>query len=373
MYNGPAGASSRSGASFYPAASLALLSRRLGVIVFVGNFYSMRFRGHSLPLLSVLLFSALTLPAAAQETIGQLYASDASVKGSVIFANSGTSVLSGSSIQAGAQAASLKLDRGGSVLVCEGTKLSVTSSQNGRELLFSLNSGNLELNYPLGAEADTLLTPDLRLLMPGPGTVHVAVRVTPQGDTCVQSLPWNVSAVVVSETMGDATYQVKPDEAVLFRGGRLGDSSKSKQNCGCPTSPPVQVAKAAPPPPPAAQPKSAAPMGSAPVVSASTPGQAKPGEPMASAPPSPTPPPPEQHLAVAAPFVYRASDPIPDLTENVAILRLENDKVIQLEPTVLPPASAKKKAPQNTTQTAQKAQSHGFFSKIGSFFAAIFH
>ncbi len=148
-----------------------------------------------------LLFSCLFLPAllvlamqgasVAQQTVGELYATDARVKGSVILAGSGTSVLSGSSIQAGAQAATLKLERGGSLLVCPGTKLSVTTSQSGRELMFSLNSGNLEMNYPIGAAADTLLTPDLRLLMPGPGTVHVAVHITAQGDTCVQSLPWN--------------------------------------------------------------------------------------------------------------------------------------------------------------------------------------
>ena len=276
--------------------------------------------------------------AAAQQTLGELYAADASVKGSVVLAGSGTSVVSGSSIQAGAQPATLKLDRGGSLLVCEGTKLALTASQNGRELLFSLNSGNVELNYPLGAEADTLLTPDLRLLLPGPGTVHVAVRVTPQGDTCVQSLPWNASAIVVSETMGDATYQVKSDEAVLFKGGHLSEASRSKQNCGCPTSPPTQVAKAAPPPPPPVQPKPAAPMASA--------------------------PPPEQHLAVAAPFIFRANDPAPDLTESVAILKLENNKVVQLDPTVLPPAKK---------QTAQKPPSHGFFSKVGAFFAGIFH
>ena len=191
---------------------------------------------HRFRLLSTaaLILLGVSGPATAQQTLGELYATDASVKGSVILAGSGTSVLSGSSIQAGAQAATLKLERGGSLLVCEGTKLSLTSSQNGRELLFSLNSGNVELNYPLGAEADTLLTPDLRLLLPGPGTVHVAVRVTPQGDTCVQSLPWNASAIVVSETMGDATYQVKSDEAVLFKAGHLGEASRSKQNCGCP-------------------------------------------------------------------------------------------------------------------------------------------
>ena len=311
------------------------------------HFYRLRI------LFPIAMLFATMLPAAmAQQSIGELYASDASVKGSVILAGSGTTVLSGSSIEAGAQAATLKLERGGNVRVCEGTKLSVTDSQNGRELLLSLSSGNVELNYPLGTEADTLLTPDLRLLLPGPGTVHVAVRVTPMGDTCVQSLASNVASIVVSETMGDATYQVKPDEAVLFRGGRLGDSSKSNQNCGCPAPPPIHVATAVPPP---VQPQPAQPVASAPI------------------PPAP----PEQHLAVAAPFVFRADDPVPDLTENVATLRLENNKFIQLDPTVLPPAHGKKAPPapaqSQSSQTAEKNQSHGFFSKVGSFFASIFH
>lgn len=323
---------------------------------------------HRLVVLSALLLCSLPPIAAAQQTIGELYATDASVKGSVLLAGSGTSVLSGSSIQAGAQAATLKLARGGEVLVCEGTKLSVTASQTGRELLLSLNSGNVELNYPLGTEADALLTPELRLMLPGPGTVHVAVRVTPQGDTCVQSLPWNVSAIVVSETMGDATYQVKPDEAVLFKSGHLGQASPSRQNCGCPKSqaPPVQVAKAAPPTPASAQPKPA------PTVAATAPAsplaQPKPATTAAAASP-------EQHLAVEAPFIFRGNDPVPDLSENVAILRLENTKVVQLEPTVLPPQSGKQKSappPSNDAQVAKK-QSHGFFSKVGAFFAAIFH
>jgi hypothetical protein len=299
-------------------------------------------------LLAGVLICAMHSTAAAQQAIGELYATDASVKGSVILAGSGTSVLSGSSIQAGAQAATLKLERGGTVLVCEGTKLSITASQSGRQMLFSLNSGNVEMNYPLGAEADTLLTPDLRLLMPGPGTVHVAVRVSAQGDTCVQSLPWNVAAIVVSETMGDATYQVKPDEAVLFKSGHLSQASSSKQNCGCPVSrpTPTQVAKAAPPP--AVSPKPAAPLAATP------------------------PPPPEQHMAVEAPFIFHGSDPAPDLSANVAFLRLENNKVVQFEPTVLPPANGKKKSAPSDAQTARK-ESHGFFSKVGAFFATIFH
>jgi hypothetical protein len=303
--------------------------------------------------LPALLILAMTGATAAQQTLGELYATDASVKGSVILAGSGTSVVSGSSIQAGAQAATLKLERGGSVLVCPGTKLSITASQSGRELMFSLNSGNLEMNYPLGTSADTLLTPDLRLLMPGPGTVHVAVHVTPQGDTCVQSLPWNAAAVVVSETMSDATYQVKPDEAVLFKGGHLSEAVHSKHNCGCPVAPPTQVAKAAPPPPPV---------------------ESKPAQPAAqAAKPLPTPS-PEEHVAVEAPFVFRATDPAPDLTETVATLKLESNKLIQLNPVVLPPPPMKNGSAQTKpAETATKQQKHGLFSRIGAFFATIFH
>jgi hypothetical protein len=302
-----------------------------------------------LPALLILVMHGATQ---AQQAIGELYATDASVKGSIILAGSGTSVLSGSSIQAGAQAATLKLERGGNLLVCAGTKLSVTASQSGRELMFSLNTGNLEMNYPIGASADTLLTPDLRLLMPGPGTVHVAVHVTPQGDTCVQSLPWNAAAVVVSETMGDATYQVKPDEAVLFKGGHLSEAARSKQNCGCPVSQPVQVAKAPPPPPP--------------------PPESRPAQPDAQpAKPLPTPS-PEEHVAVEAPFVFRANDPAPDMSETIATLKLENNKAVRLDPEVLPPPGKKSNA-QPTPQTATKQQKHGFFSRIGAFLATIFH
>ena len=302
-------------------------------------------------LLPAVLVLGMCCKVEAQQTLGELYATDARVKGAVILAGSGTSVLSGSSIAAGAQTATLKLERGGSLLVCSGTNLSVNASQNGRELMFSLSSGNLEMNYPLGAAADTLLTPDLRLLLPGPGTIHIAVKVTPQGDTCVQSLPWNVASIVVSETMGDATYQVKPDEAVWFKGGQLGQATSTRQNCGCPISqpiPPTQVAKAASP----------------------TPAESRPTQPA----PKPSPADQNMHLAVSAPLVFRADDPTPDLSEMVVSLKLEHNKVLQLDPVVLPPQQPMKiQAPQPTAVVAQKEQRHGFLSKVGAFFAPLFH
>jgi hypothetical protein len=296
------------------------------------------------------VWAGAALSLAAQQNVGELYASDASIKGGVILANSGTKILSGSSIAAGEQAATLRLERGGRMLICPGTSLAVTTSQNGRQLMLSMNAGNIEMDYPIGAAADNLLTPDFRLLLPGPGQLHLAVRVGAKGDTCVQSLGSNASAVVVSEGMGDASYQVKANEAVIFKGGNIAGATPTRESCGCPAPPPTEVAKAAPPPPPPLPPKTEAPKSD--------------------------PPPPETHMVVDAPFVYRASDPL-DLTENVAHLHMET-KPVNLDPVVLPPPMTSAKKPkQATTQVRSSGQptqeKHGFFAKVSAFLAAIFH
>ena len=299
-------------------------------------------------LIGAALLAAASRSASAQQNVGELFASDASVKGAVVLANSGTKVMSGSSIAAGAQSATLKLERGGSMMICPGTNLAITTSQNGRQLMFSMDTGNLEMDYSIGAASDNLLTPDFRLLLPGPGHLHIAVRVNPKGDTCVQSLPNNSAAIVISEGMGDASYQVKPNEAVIFNGGRISGAVPTRESCGCPAPPPTQVAKVTPPPPPP------------------TPVETK-----------PEPPEPQTHMVVDAPFIYRASDPV-DLTENVAHLRIES-KPMSFDPVVLPPppTSAKTSKPAKTEVAAsvQKPaqEKHGLFAKLGSFFASIFH
>lgn len=293
------------------------------------------------------LLAGAAAGARGQQNVGELFASDARVKGGVVLANSGTKVMSGSSIAAGEQTATLKLERGGNMLICPGTNLAVTTSQNGRQLMLSMDTGNIEMDYPIGAASDNLLTPDFRLLLPGPGRVHLAVRVTAKGDTCVQSLASNSSAVVVSEGMGDASYQVKPNEAVTFNGGRISGAMPTRESCGCPAPPPTQVAKATPPP---EQPKAQAP--------------------------KTQPSPPETHMVVDAPFIYRAQDPV-DITENVAHLKMES-KPFNFDPVVLPPPTSAKSAKPTKTETAANGakpqpQKQGFFSKVSAFFAAIFH
>ena len=163
------------------------------------------------PLSSVCAVLLVCLPftAYAQKTVGEVFATDATVKGSVLLAGGGTRMMSGSSVTAGNAAAVLKLSRGGEVRVCSRTSISVTSSPSGRDLLLGMGTGDIEAHYRLGSSTDSILTPDFKIQLSGPGDFHVAVGSDPRGNTCVRSLPANTASVIVTELMGDGTYQVK--------------------------------------------------------------------------------------------------------------------------------------------------------------------
>ncbi len=188
--------------------------------------------------------AALSACAFGQARVGEVNSLDASVRGSVTLNQGGAAIMSGTQIAAGATTATLRLDRGGEVRVCSGSNLTVTASLNGRDIMLALGGGSIETHYSLHSNSDSLMTPDFRILLPGPGDFHLAVKVNQQGDTCVQSLAGDSASVVVSELMGDASYQVRTGESVLFRAGRVADASPTSASCGCPAPhPPVPIAK----------------------------------------------------------------------------------------------------------------------------------
>jgi hypothetical protein len=331
------------------------------------------FRHRLVPSLAAIL--AVASPAVAQKSIGDLYSTDASVTGSVVLANSGTTVLSGSSIQAGVQNAKLRLHRGGDLLVCPGTTLSVTASKVGRELMYSLNSGNLEFDLPLQATADTLLTPDFRLLLPGPGRLHIAVQVDGKGDTCIQALRSDETPVIVTENLGDGAYHVKPGEAILFEGGRVSGARAAKESCGCPLPKPAQVAKATPAKVSAAPqrdsnlPQTLAknqPDASQPAVPASGALQGN-GTPASSTLTA------DEHLSVEAPFIFHGDDPALNLYTTIAHLKYDSHAQIRLETVIVPPPKYRKPKSKPAEETLvaenQKSTKRGFFARIGAFFA----
>ncbi len=290
-------------------------------------------------LLLVAVSCAVAQSAPSSKPVGEVFASDATVEGSVLLTGSGAAVMSGSSVTAGEAAAGLRLTRGGEVRICPRTNISVTSSPNGRDLMLSMSAGAIEPQYALPASADTIMTPDFRVLLPGPGNFHFALGVDEHGDTCVRTLRWNTASIIVSELIGDGLYQVKPNEAVLFRGGKIGGLVRAAGACGCPAAPPPVMRAQTPPPPPAGY-----------------------------APPSPA----NVEIQVDAPFIFRANDPPPELDLTVPAVRLHAAAAPILTPDILPP-QAPPTPPAPTAAAAPRPKARkGFFGSIRSFFGKLF-
>jgi hypothetical protein len=315
---------------------------------------------------------SLAVPCASQEatqqSIGEIFASDASVKGAVQLAGAGMQVMSGSSVGAGKAPALLRLTRGGDVRVCPRTSLSISSSHNGRDLMLGINAGAVEADYSLAASADAILTPDFRILLPGPGKFHVAVGADAQGNTCVRPLANNAASVIVSELMGDGTYQVKPDEQVVFRNGKLSDPDHVVGECGCPGPPPVVRAAAVP------EASSIASLRRPPLP----PSLAIPLD--APQPPPPAPSAPagaaaanDVHVEVDAPFVFSASDPEPAPLAQIVKLRFSAAVPLPINPQPPQPAELRPTplSPAMVVEVTPKKK--GFFRKVRSFFASVFH
>jgi hypothetical protein len=288
----------------------------------------------------------------------------------------GSRIGSGSAVTAGSDTAILRLSRGGELRVCPGTTVSVTPSQTKRDLMLGLSTGAIEAHYTLRASADTVLTPDFRILFAGPGEFHYAISTDAHGNTCVRALKDNTSSAIVSELMGDRIYQVKPTEQAVFHSGQIDKvDTDVPLECGCPPPSPLMRAEApfAPNVPDAELPAKARIGGS------EIPPSAKNGALGAAASntrlsngPETAPLPPSQandaHVQVDAPLVFtaknRAASALPAPVKAARDLPVEDSpaRQVHLDAVVESPLPEKQSKPEH----------RGFFRRVKGMLSAIF-
>jgi hypothetical protein len=326
-------------------------------------------------LATVFVFAALGR-LQAQQPIGRTAATEIQVSGAVNIAHGETVLGNGSNVTAGDQAIPITLQRGGSLRLCSTSSVYLArdgsvDDQTSNALMMALGRGAMEAAYTVGKYSDVVMTPDLRILVSGPGVASLSIRVNTQGDTCVDNHGSDAPYVTVSSQFEGGAYRVMPNQRVSFQHGSLLEVvDHEPEPCGCPSVPATELAQGqgqgnAEPAKPAGGPSSTAADTAFPIAQSE--GLAPPPKP----PDTPVVPAGQAHAQVTVPLVYSGEAP----PASPAAQPAAPPSPAPVAPT--PPAAHVSPSPEPAPAPAvplvsRPAGGGNVFRSIGHFFAKIF-
>jgi hypothetical protein len=262
--------------------------------------------------------------------------------------------------------------------------------------MLALDRGAMEAHYQTSKYSDVLLTPDLRILISGPGEADISIRVSPQGDTCIDNRGANAPYITVTSQLEGGLYRVQPGQHVSFQHGSLREVVDTEHEpCGCPS--PVSVATAGVPAPQGALPGH--PVGGPSSTPADTAFPLAVSEGLTAPPLPPTTPvagPGEVHAQVAVPFRYDGNlpavsegGPVGESSETASIPAPSPaapapsaSNMVAPPPPTPPPGSSPVAVQPVPAQTAiaqlpppapqQKQPARSIFHRVGRFFSRLF-
>ena len=197
-------------------------------------------------LAAVVCLSAVAAHAQQQTpTIGSIATRDALVSGGLQVQGEHAQLLTNVSVTAYGHTAPIELTRGGDVLVCSTSRFHVQRSGTQSSLIFALDRGAIEIHSDSQPQ-DVIMTPDLRMTFASPGPLDLRLRVTSNGDTCVENTGKSAPQISISDAFSDTSYHLRPGQHVLFEHGSIREVvDQELSSCGCPAdvAPPVSLAE----------------------------------------------------------------------------------------------------------------------------------
>lgn len=292
---------------------------------------------------------AVGLHAQQPEPMGSVSTRDARVSGGLEVQGNTTRLLTNASVTAVPDhAAPVTLQRGGGVLVCSTSEFHLLRSGSSGALIFGLDRGAIQI-VTQSRSQDAVLTPDLKLVPVTKGLLDLRLRVTREGDTCVDNAGADAPVLNATDPFSSASYRVLPGQHLLFVKGDLHKVvDHERSSCGCPVSPAPKLAEIVP------------------------------GQPAT----------PAQTAATAHPFPQAESEGLAPPTEssNQAPVGTAGSQVTTTfsygegqgpPPSLAPEPATASTGPTATTQTPEPAESTpkqgGLIHAIGRFFHHLFH